>query len=481
MDLKINIKSYVLAFIYILYSLLVLLLLKSFMSLRMFSMLFGLFAIVHLVLALSLLMIGNKKKLTFSVIFIILLYIFHCGQTVIVTFFQNYTFLKLDLLNTIGYEMYSKTNCYVMFILTFIVLGMWVNSIRTTNKAKPRKENIEGNENIKCRKIGMWIVLITLPINMIVVLNRIMLTLSGNYFDSYSYQISGYVSFLNDFLLVGVTFLMLGFSYSKKKTRNLYLLFCIYYCFSMLSGGRGKAVMSIVYLTFIYLKLFKMSTKTIIIFCVIGYLGLSILSMISVLRDDQNLTFSKVIAYSQGQNSPILNTLEEFGGTEYTTEIVISKVPKSIQYHHGLTYVESIISVLPNVGGIFTNINTDAEYVYNLNVSYIGGSLIGEIYYNFGYWGFIMAFIIGYFLNMISNNIEIHLARKQYYSLGVYSMLFIGCLWWIRDTCASITRNTIWSFLLLAVLSLIYNSITNYKREEILRSHFVDCIIKRIF
>lgn len=472
---KFDNRLYVTTVIYIFFTIFICFVLRNIINIEQYSHMLGFFTVTHFFLAMVLMYLTDNLKLSFSTIFIILIYVFHTGQTIILTFFKKYTFLKFNLLQYVGTQMYVETYIFVIPVLTAIVLGICFAKIFTFDRKKvfnelSPKESKELNKNIdelKCRKIGIIILIVTFPISFIIAVNRIRLTLSGNYFDSFNYNISGYVSFLNDFLIVGITLLILSYWYSKRKVTLIYFISIFYYCCTMLSGGRGKAIISIIYLTFLYLKLVKISIKTIIIFIIVGYLGLSALSVISVLRDQSNLTVDDVSKYLKNKRSPILNTLEEFGGTEYTVEIVMNEVPTKVNYKYGETYINSLSTILPNVKGVFTELNDSANYVKQLNVSYIGGSIIGELYYNFGNFSFVFALIIGYLVEKISKTLNEKFNAKSYYKIGWYSLVFTTCLWWIRDTFVAVVRNNVWGLVIILLLSYFYDSVVNYKNRVI--------------
>ena len=54
----------------------------------------------------------------------------------------------------------------------------------------------------------------------------------------------------------------------------------------------------------------------------------------------------------------IKDIIVELGGTINTLYLTMQQVPDTIPYAYGATYPLSILSIIPNIGNIFTNINT---------------------------------------------------------------------------------------------------------------------------
>ncbi|WDC84195.1 hypothetical protein PL321_18425 [Caloramator sp. mosi_1] len=78
--------------------------------------------------------------------------------------------------------------------------------------------------------------------------------------------------------------------------------------------------------------------------------------------------------------------MEEISGTIHTVQITMEKMGNELKYAKGMTYIKSLLLIFPNIGGILDNILYTSTYGKMLNVPYIGGSYIGEIYYNFGFF-----------------------------------------------------------------------------------------------
>jgi hypothetical protein len=165
--------------------------------------------------------------------------------------------------------------------------------------------------------------------------------------------------------------------------------------------------------------------------------------------------------------SPIIDLVAELGGTINTIYLVINQVPNYIPYSYGSTYLASFLSVFPNIGGVFTEINTYAHYVNSLQGSALGGSFIGELYFNFSYLGVIIAIFVGVLVNKVSLKIEKNIYIGSYFNTAYYAPLFINFLWWPRDAFVSIVRPYFWGAMIIFCVSNIIIRKSNSKCKKL--------------
>ncbi len=426
----------------------------------------GCLSCIHVVCALLLLRRAEGTIITISGIFVIFLYVFHMGQFFLNVFCPNYVYAKTNFLELVGAEKFFYSSVFSMAIITTIVIGIiWGNGFKTnqvvhTFLSKYRRRSLSYEfDKRKMIVVGWFLLFTTAPFHIRAAYGQILLTSSGNYFDAFEYQISGTMYAYTQFMLVGITLLMLGYAEKKIKLACVYLITVAYFCWTMLSGGRGRAVIAIVFFTLLYLKLIKISLIKLVPFAIAGYVGLITLSIISVVRNEGAITLNVLLKGFENSGSPVLRALEEFGGTQYTMALTMENIPSNFQYRFGSSYLLSLASILPNVGGIFTEINNAAFFYNGYAQNYMGGSIIAEIYANFGYLFFIPAILIGIFVSKFSNAFEKAVDKKRYLLIPFMTLLFTGTMWWVRDTVSSIWRNFIWAAVYLEILFKIYDEL----------------------
>lgn len=426
----------------------------------------GCLSCIHIIFALLLIKKVEGTIITISGIFVVFLYVFHMGQFFLNVFFENYVYAKTNFLELIGIEEFYYSSVFSMVIITAIVIGIVLgNNLKATQKISSflsKYKSHSFSQIVNKRKmivVGWFLILTTAPFHMRSAYGQILLTSAGNYFDAFEYQMSGIMYTYTQFMLVGITLIMLGYADKKLKLVCVYLVTVAYFCWTMLSGGRGRAVIAIVFFTLLYLKLIKISLIKLIPFAVAGYIGLIALSVISVARNEGAITLNVLLEGFENSGSPFFRVLEEFGGTQYTMALTMENIPKNFQYRFGSSYLLSLVSVLPNVGGIFTKLNNTAFFFDGYAQNYMGGSIIAELYANFGYFFLIPAILIGIFISKLSNAFEKAIHKKTYILIPFMTLLFTGSMWWVRDTVSSIWRNFLWAAIYLEILFKIYNEL----------------------
>lgn len=418
----------------------------------------GIITLINFVYAELLIYKFSEKILSFANIFVVFLYLFHFGHVFILLFDQDHYFSNLDLEVLLGHNYFILSELFSLLFVTFCVTGVvW----KLEKKHSFQFQEIERCQIYNKNKLmftGVFVILISFPIHLRISLQQIQMTAAGDYFDSFNINVSGLQSAISSFLVMGIIMIMLVFHKNRVILFVVYGISVIYYAWTMMSGGRGHAVIAIMLLTFVLLKLIKISVWKLIALFFVAYFVMKCLTAIAQIRNFGDINLEKVVSSMREVENPIVSTFEEFGGTQYTVGLVL-KHSESNQYAFGTTYIESLVSILPNINGIFTEINKNAIFTLQLNEAYIGGSIIGESYYNFGIFGFVVAYIIGVLVGKISVNVERVIEEKSYNLLAYYVMPCFGVIWWIRDSFNSVCRNSIWAWLFIMFFYYIYDHI----------------------
>lgn len=422
--------------------------------------------VVHIITALLLIKSEGQKIISVSGIFIIFLYVFHTGQLILYSFFKNYRYAKVNFVEYTGKKLFFYSSAISIFIITMIVIGIAIGDRLFSRTLAPiTRKKVTVTER-KLKVVGWFIVLTTFPFHFKVAYNQIILAMQGNYFDVFEYQISGILYAYTQFFLIGVSLLMVAYAKKKWKLTSIYLTTVLYFCWTMLAGSRGRAVIAIVFFTLLYLKLIGITVIKLIPFVIVGYIGLIGLSIISVARDSGGITLAVLMEGFKSAGSPILRILEEFGGTQYTVALSVREVPSNVSYQGGSSYILGLMSVLPNIGGVLAEVNNRALFYSQYFQDYMGGSIIAELYTNFGYLFPVPAMIIGIFVGKLSNIFEKAIQKKMYTVIPFLALLINGIMWWVRDSVASIIRNPIWGYFYLVILFKIYDEIYRGKYNE---------------
>lgn len=431
--------------------------------------------VTHILLSYFCFYYSEIKVFSLVGIFVALSYLFHFGQLIIWFINPNYVFTRLNLYQIVDHSILKRTVVFSLAAVSAVNIGIICTSFclnYTKNKIVLTKSQLT-----KFSNIGWIIIGITFPLKLYIDLKILIASMNDGYLSSFKHATNGVITQIAEFYIIGLVLLMIGYSYNKKKVICIFGISCLYSCFTMLSGGRGRQVLIIVMLLYVLFSIIdRPKTFTIFALVFLGALGVMALNTIAEVRNTGIYSIKYLLEnIKMNQANPFLKILEEAGASLYTVSIVLDKVPSNIDFATGATYFKSFASVLPDIGDFFAEINTSANYVKNLNVAYIGGSYIGELYYNFGFFSVIVALGIGGFINTISVRFHNGIMKKDY-KMAYYVMIFVASLWWVRDVFGGLLRCFFWGYAVIWMLKKLfikqhYLVIKHIRKDEI--PHYV--------
>lgn len=458
--------------IYLFYTIIGVLSIAIFRNMMEVSIFIGIYVLIHLMMAVLFVGKNSGKLLSMSSIFVAFLYLFHCGQVMLYSFVPGYRFTKLDLMETVGNEKFWKSTAVSVVIITFIVIGIIFYEGGEKRKIvqtgflewfyKKGEDYDRYRTNFKLA--GWFIVLTTFPIHLTISYKQFMAATLEDYWAVFDVQISGVAYTYSQFFLIGITLLMIAYKNSKVKLVMVYTITVIYFIWSMLSGSRGKAIIAIVYFTFLLFKMVRVSIGKLIILCIVAYCGLIMLNVIAENRNNSVITMDMIIEGIREADSPILETLEEFGGTQWTVSYTLDAVPSKTDFRRGSSYILSLASLLPDVGNVLAEVNKKASFFYDYRLAYTGGSIIAELYANFGYFSILFAMVIGMMIGRLSHLIERAFAHCSYYVIPFLTLFFVAGMWWIRDSFTAMVRTPIWGVFYLMIILGVVNRLKSTRK-----------------
>lgn len=401
------------------------------------------------------------KIFSMTGLLIILLYLFNFGQIVMAGLFPNYVYKNFNYIQHMDFGTLKETVFISILYLNIFFLGIiFTNTFMKGNINRSKSSNyILSTEYYQrqisySKKIGGIILLFSLPCQLYIDINKLVLSFSGGYEAARSLSTSGIISAIGGFSYTAIALLIIGYSKSKLGKWIFYLA-TFWILISMLSGNRGHQMVALIATFYVANKVsvIRVEKKHIILGMLTVWLGTGFLNMIYDIRQFGISYFLnnlfQIIQQHFIKDSPFLETLGNFGETIYTLYLVLAQ---GITPEHGKTYLYSLVSILPNIGGIFTDINNEASFVKTLDTQSLGGSIIAELYFNFRYFGVIPAFILGGLLHKVSVKIDKSFTKSDYLSIAYLLPIFIESLWWVRDSFSNILRPIIWQTLLTFIV-----------------------------
>lgn len=462
-SLLINKKTFISAFVWLLVIVLEVSVLSSNMLRTDGYKTFSIIIIVNLIAQLLTLKICGCRICSFFSAFIILFYIFHMGQVVMLGMFPNYEYEYVNYITTYMHNSAIAKDTIIMCIVC--INAFFFGGILATGKSATIEEHGEILKNPF--HSGKWMFVLLFPFRLYADFVAVIAALSGNYSSTFNVSlIGGGVTSA----LASIWYISLPLYYLELeiKNRKKYIFFVVcYLAFGMLSGARGHAVIGLLGLMLVVvLEKNTLPIKKVIIYILLGFLGLLALDLVFDMRGVGVSDFFSNLGYYIGkalQNNIILETIGSFGETIFTPYLVLCDYGVKFSPWFGECFVKSIVSIVPDLFGWFTDINNQAIFQKMLRSDHtIGGSFAGEMYYNFGNLYWLGSAIIGFIYARYSLKVSIAIKNTDYYFVYKYIPFLCLSLWWIRDSIGNMTRNLVWALLILYILKNIFK-VRRYK------------------
>jgi hypothetical protein len=366
--------------------------------------------------------------------------------------FPNYEFGRFNFF--LFYDSSGLKIASEFALITILMVGFGV--LISANK-KRKNINVTLRYTLsQCRKVGWVIVFFTFPIQMYLDLTKLMISFEEGYLSTYETGMAGIWGSLGFMSFTGFTLLILGYKNEKKIASSIFSFVISYLLIVMLTGHRGHQITIILFMLYIFIRtVYKFNAKRLVLIGVFGFIGLAFINTVANYRSIQGKTISLFVELllDNLRGDSIKDVIVELGGTINTLYLVMQQVPGNISHGYGLTYPAGLFGIIPNLGNVFGDINNYAIYTKSLIGSALGGSYIGELYYNFSYLGLFIAPLVGVFVNKISTKVDNLLLSGDSLKLGYYAPLFTYILWWPRDTFNSMIRPFVWGAILLYIVS----------------------------
>lgn len=250
-----------------------------------------------------------------------------------------------------------------------------------------------------------------------------------NTYTSFSnFSMSGILYSFSALFIPGIIFLL-----SSKKVKNknmIFILTILYLSLTMiLTGSRKQQIFDIITIMLckIYNSKNKLNLKKILAVTIFGYVFFNLIYVIREYRTNLGLIPSKFIdsLFSLNMISNLIGeTFGEIGLILYSVVNIVYCVPKIFPYQLGTTFFRTFFSFLPInpfVGNFFSNASSTNVINKYLSIP-AGSSMFGDLYWNFGYMGGIVAsFVFGIILFNLFNYYD---TQKNEFNMSVYFSLF---------------------------------------------------------
>ncbi len=419
-----------------------------------------------------------KTLFNFSTLFISVLFVFHFGQLLLLSFFQ-------DIIDEFSFRIVlnyytDQQNCYALRIMNIAFVSIALGTL-VLPKTRIKNDKVITSQSILL--LSKKVIWVTFPIKLLIDLLTVFKSFTIG-FEPTSMWLQSLPNFIRSFgniSMIGFGLLIVALADRPQKQKRLFMFVLGYLAMLMLSGWRSENVAYLVVFAYLYLSTRqRIKWKNILVYVIAGYF---MLCFVQVVADMRESTDRSVAGYSDmlstmifGGGMVIFDSMRELGNTGYTAESVLINWLQHFDPSLGKSYFLGLTAILPNITGIAGELTTSAAFAiqlqdYNMVSSdyyNIGGSILGEFFFNFGVvGGVIFAFFIGRIIGWFSVNTRDSIKQRQYFFL-IYSIpVMFATLYWVRDSFGHLIRDVVWGILLCIVIMRSSRSIhCHYETNE---------------
>lgn len=360
---------------------------------------------------------------SFPVICFVTTFMFHMFTVIFASITNDISILQKSFWNNDTVYIAKAVHLYIGETFFFGI------GCEISKKKRIKKRKTISNQSLIL--IGAALIVIGIIPKLSINYSQLLASQQKGYLNSYTINLAGRGT-LATFVYSGIMILLFAFRDKKVICSCIFLISALYEMIFMFSGNRYMSLSLLICMFLIYFRCVNKKNRVkagqIFIVVFIAFVGVAFLNTIREIRLNSGSVnmFMEVFLY-QLKNNPIISLGLEMGGTMNTVILSIERFPASIDYAWGKTFTSFILSVF--------KLNSDAQrnylyYIYNFSAhESLGGSFIGELYYNFSYLGAVGGIIFGVITAKIEYMFE-EIERNRFsailtFPLMLYSFSYI--------------------------------------------------------
>ncbi|WP_296880385.1 O-antigen polymerase [Thomasclavelia sp.] len=412
-----------------------------------------------------------------SFMFVIFYFIFIFGQVICRFGFNfvdsnSYDFFADFTLKQIADGVRISFYCFITLIVGIFISKIikFKTSNSTNNSIKKEKSLITQDQLKIIRIVSFAFIFISFPFFLIEFVTDFQL--SSNY--GYTAVATNYGVGLNSigekiapYFNVAMLMLMISYKQNLKKAKIIAIVFASYNLISILFGSRGLPLLNILFLIIIWNNLIKPLKKRQLINFLLLSIPLTIMiAFMRIARDysiNEWISHIDIIMLEILKNNPIFLVLNEMGIAIFPTSASLCIYPTASNYKFGTTYLYGLLSIIPNFGSSLSIAKLNGDIQLEISKFYglaFGGSIVGDLYANFGYLTIIIFLVIGFYLYKLDLIIKY---GNSDIKKGLMLIYCIQVIWSIRNNINPLIRYFVWYILPLYFLYLLLYR--KYRRE----------------
>lgn len=428
---------------------------------------------IEIILFLFFLKKASGHLLSFATIFVIILAVFHFGQVFICGYWSD---LIPELKLRIVLNYFSNTECIgAMRIINMSFVGICTGLILSARGNKLsnnlRKNNllVETNKN---KKRALYLIAFTFPVKIIIDMVFFYFSFTSGFLNAVNWldKFPDVIRTFGNLSMLGFGVLIVSLADDKLKQFKVFAFIMLYLLVQIISGRRSETISYITILAFLFFKTRsgkKLKLSSVILAVISGYILLTLMYTTVRMRDMDNRTiegFFQLFWLLFTKQNIFMEAIREYGNTGYTAVCVLNNWLKHFPPSYGKSYIFGLSAVLPNIGGIVSKLIVSSTYAIQLQINRmvldgfrnIGGSVIGELFFNFGKVGGLIASpILGILIGKINSKVNSYIESKQINKLAYYIPAMYAVLYWVRDCFGDGVREVIWGILIWYLIGVI--------------------------
>lgn len=376
---------------------------------------------------------------------------FHCGQLIKEGF-------NIEGTVPLPFEYYGDAmtiqKSFAFFLLSqtvyFIAVGISCGKLQKEKKVNKRQADIS--------VYGKILVLIGVIPRLYIDILSLVGARANGYEGVYSIYFPQAIQSIAFFFDAGLFFLL--YTQTDRRKQKFYLVAVIVYkCIMMSTGARqDKVAFLLVWLYVYFFIINKITVKKLALLVVVCIAGFMFISAIGTIRVNDTVSLSQTLSLLQSgtMNNVIGGALGEFGSAFDTLEVAIKYTPSEIPFGWGKSYVAGLLSIIPLLVNQIPSLAKAVMFVNQLpkHVTFaLGGSFLGELFYNFSWFGIIGSSVVGAFITKLHNGIVDDSSCDIFYKAW-YSILAAAMILFVRGYFTDMMQKLVWTYIAIYIIRM---------------------------
>jgi energy-converting hydrogenase Eha subunit A len=366
--------------------------------------------IISLVLGIYITTKLSGSFLNIAVLFLLITYIFHHGQHIIAFFGIPINYYRDYIMTEFSNSSIVSASIFSIIMINVLQLGM------AFTLTKPSNEGAYGDQNdaidtakvdARIRTWGMILFVVCILPTLYYDFLRIGQSFISSYAQSYTYGSNTITTYASQLFEIAIFALIYVNRNNAKWKYFYYPKVCWELIKLVLIGNRMGPISSLlaIYLLKTGLITPERPRKNKFRYIIIAFVGIFLMGFVSAFRNTKgSFSIFQAIIESLTTRNAIVSFFTESGTTLLDQVLLIDLVPESIPFVHGKTYINSLSILIPFSTRIFGQSSTDYISIGSILNGFwynrgLGGSVIAEAYFNFGWFSFIFFAVLGFVIS----------------------------------------------------------------------------------